>query len=574
MRNILMKKLLTISKSHKKLALSLVIVVLSAYLLSSFFYRIDLTSEKRYTLSDFSKKSLHNLKDVVHVKVYLDGDLNIPFRKMQQRLKETLDEFSVFAGDNLEYEFINPFDGEDARAKEDMMNELYKKGLKPTNILAKDKEGGTSEKLVFPGALINFRGTEIPVNLLKNNPGVAADVNINNSIESFEFEFMRVISSLDADTTEKIAFLEGHGEYNEYQVGDITRELGWYFQVDRGRIGGKPGVLDQYKAVIIAGPTTAFNEQDKFVLDQYIMKGGKVLWFIDMVNATLDSISDGGPTVALIRTLNIEDLLFRYGVRINPVLVQDVQCNMIPVNVALAGNTPDFRPAPWLYSPLLTAPYPHPVTRNLNMIKTEFTGTLDTLAARKNIRKTVLLRSSEFSKQVAAPVMISLEEVRLTPRQQEFTDRFLPIAVLLEGCFESAFRNRNVSLLFPDTVVAVMETGRPSIMLVVADADVIRNDVSPTPQGILISPLGLDRFTRQTFGNKEFVVNTIQYMTGHEGLINLRSRELTLRLLDKTKITENRSKWVLVNMLCPPLLVVVAGILYGWIRKRKFSGTG
>jgi len=256
---------------------------------------------------------------------------------------------------------------------------------------------------------------------------------------------MRVISSLAADTTEKIAFLEGHGEYNEYQVGDITRELGWYFQVDRGRIGDKPGVLDQYKAVIIAGPTVAFNEKDKFVLDQYIMQGGKVLWFIDMVNASLDSISDGGPMLALIRTLNIEDLLFRYGVRINPILVQDVQCNMIPVNVALAGNTPDFKPAPWLYSPLLAAPYPHPVTRNLNMIKTEFTGTLDTLAARKNIRKTVLLRSSDFSKQVAAPVMISLEEVRRTPKQQEFTDRFLPIAVLLEGSFESAFRNRSVA---------------------------------------------------------------------------------------------------------------------------------
>lgn len=569
-----MKKRLTISNPHIKLALSLISVVFSAYLLSSFFYRIDLTSEKRYTLSDFSKKSLHNLKDIVYVKVYLDGDLNIPFRKMQQRVKETLDEFRVYAGDNLEYEFINPFAGEDANVKEDMMNELYEKGLRPTNILAKDKEGGTSEKLVFPGALISFRGTEIPVNLLKNNPRVAADVNINNSIQSFEFEFMRVISSLAADATEKIAFLEGHGEFNEYQVGDITQELGWYFQVDRGRIADKPGVLDQYKAVIIAGPTVAFNEKDKFVLDQYIMQGGKVLWFIDMVNASLDSISDGGPMLALIRTLNIEDLLFRYGVRINPILVQDVQCNMIPVNVALAGNTPDFRPAPWLYSPLLTAPYPHPVTRNLNMIKTEFTGTLDTLAARKDIRKTVLLRSSDFSKQVTAPVIISLEEVRLTPKQQEFTDRFLPIAVMLEGSFESAFRNRSVTSLFPDTIVSVRENSRPTSMLVVADADVIRNDVSHTPQGILISPLGLDRFTKQTFGNKELVVNTIQYMTGHEGLINLRSRELTLRLLNKSKITENRSKWLLINMLFPPLVVIIAGILYSWIRKRKFSRAG
>ncbi len=566
-----MKNRLKISNPFARLAVSLVIVVLTAFLLSAFFYRIDLTTEKRYTLSDFSKKSLRSLKDVVYVKVYLDGDLNIPFRKMRQRLKETLDEFRVYAGDNLQYEFINPFSGDDARAKEARMNELYEKGLKPTNILEKDKEAGSTEKLVFPGALINFRGTEIPVNLLKNNPGTGAEENINNSMQAFEFEFMRIISSIAADTTEKIAFIEGHGEFNEYQVGDITRELGWYFQVDRGRIDGKPGILDQYKAVIIAGPSAPFNEKDKFILDQYIMQGGKVLWFVDLVNASLDSISEGGPMVALIRMLNIEDLLFRYGVRINPVLVQDVQCNMIPVNVALAGNSPDFRPAPWLYSPLLTAPYAHPVTRNLNMIKTEFTGYIDTLAARKGIRKTVLLRSSDFSRQVAAPVVIDLEEVRITPKQEHFTDRFLPIAVLLEGSFESAFRNRMISALFPDTILQLKENGAPACMLVVADADVIRNDIRLTPQGVLISPLGYDRFTQQTFGNKELVVNTIQYMTGHAGLISLRSRELTLRLLDKSKIKETRRKWVLINTICPPLIVIIAGILYSWIRKRKFA---
>jgi len=566
-----MKNHLKISNPFVKLAVSLAIVILSAYLLSTFFYRIDLTSEKRYTLSDFSKKSLRNLKDVVYVKVYLDGDLNIPFRKMQQRLRETLDEFKVYAGDKLEYEFINPFAGDNAKVKEDMMNELHEKGLKPTNILAKDKEGGSTEKIVFPGTLINFKGVDVPVNLLKNNPGASAEENINNSIQAFEFELIRVISSLSADTIEKIAFIEGHGEFNEYQVGDITRELGWYFQVDRGKIAGKPGILNQYKAVIIAGPSLSFNEKDKFVLDQYIMQGGKVLWFIDMVNASLDSISAGGSMVCLIRMLNIEDLLFRYGVRINPLLVQDVQCNMIPVNVALAGNNPDFRPAPWLYSPLLTSPYTHPITRNLNMIGTDFISSIDTLAARKGIRKTVLLRSSDFSRQVVAPVMISLEEVRLTPQQKEFTSRFLPIAVLLEGNFESAFRNRMISGLFPDTVLQVKETGLPSSMLVVADADIIRNDVRPTPKGVLISPLGFDRFTQRTFGNKEFIVNAIQYMTGHAGLISLRSRELTLRLLDKAKIKEGR-RWVLINTICPPLIVIIAGILYTWIRKRKFTG--
>jgi ABC-2 type transport system permease protein len=539
----MMKNHPKIANTTIKLAVSLVIVVISAWLLSIFFHRFDLTSEKRYTLSGFSKTSLRNLKDVVHVKVYLDGDLNIPFRKMQQRLKETLEEFQVYAGDKLEYEIINPFDKKDAKAIDDKVNELVEKGLKPTNILAKDKEGGTTEKLVFPGALIKYKKVEIPVNLLKNNPRVSAEENINNSMQAFEFEFMRVISSLASDTTEKIAFIEGHGEFN-----------------------------DRYKAVIIAGPTLAFNEQDKFVLDQYVMQGGKVLWFIDMVNASLDSISKGGSTVALIRMLNIEDLLFRYGVRINPVLVQDVQCNTVPVNFALAGSPADFRPAPWLYSPLLTAPYSNPVTRNLTMIKSEFTGSIDTIEARKGIKKTVLLRTSEFSRQIAAPVVISLEEVGLTPKQEMFTSRFLPVAVLLEGKFESAFRNRMISKLFPDTTIRVRETGLPSSILVVADADVIRNDIRPTPKGILISPLGFDRFTNQTFGNKDFIVNAIQYMTGHAGLVNLRSRELTLRLLDKSKIKKDRRKWVLINTILPPLLVILAGLFYSWFRKRKYAG--
>ncbi|HJZ40105.1 MAG TPA: gliding motility-associated ABC transporter substrate-binding protein GldG [Bacteroidales bacterium] len=552
---------------------SIAVILMLTFILSSFFHRFDLTSEKRYTLSGFSKSSLRNLKDIVYIKVYLDGDLNIQFRKMQLRIIETLDEFRVYAGDNLEYELINPFDNKDAAVVEDVVNELYDKGLKPTNILAKDVEGGSTEKLIFPGAIINYRGVEVPVNLLKNNPGAGAEENINNSLQAFEFEFMRVISSLSVDSTEKIAFIEGHGELDEYQVGDLTRELGWYYQVDRGKIDGRPGILDQYITLVIAKPVTAFNERDKFVLDQYIMQGGKILWFLDLVNANLDSISEGGPMVALIHELNVQDLLFRYGVRVNPILIQDVQCNVIPVNVALAGNPADFRPAPWIYSPLLTAPGKHPITRNLNMIRTEFAGSIDTLEARKGIKKTVLLASSEYSRSVTAPVIISLDEVRYTPSQDQFTSKHLPVAVLLEGSFESAFRNRMISQLFPDTAFGLTESGSPAALLVVADGDIIRNDVRPTPQGVLISPLGLDRFTQQTFGNKEFIVNAIHYLTGHGDLINLRSRELTLRLLDKARIKEDRTKWVLTNTIGPPLLIILAGILFAWLRKKKYAGT-
>jgi ABC-2 type transport system permease protein len=555
-----------------KLLFSIVFILIFAYLLSSYYYRFDLTSEKRYTLSDFSKTSLRKLSDIVYVKVYLDGDLNIPFRKMKQSIMEILDEFKVYAGDNLEYDFVNPFDNEDSRVNNKVVRELYEKGLKPTNILAKDKEGGSTEKMVFPGALIKYRDIEVPVNLLKNNPGLGPEENINNSLQALEFEFIRVISSLSSDTTEKLAFIEGHGELNEYQVRDITNELGWYFQVDRGKINGKPGILDQYKAVIIAKPSGNFSEQDKFVLDQYLMRGGKVMWFIDMVDASLDSISEGESMIALINQHNLDDMLFRYGVRINPVLVQDIQCNMIPVNVAFAGVPADFRLAPWLYSPLLSSPNTHPITKNLNMIKTEFAGNIDTIMARKGIKKTVLLRSSEISRQVNAPAIISLDDVRIPLRQEQFTNKYQSIAVLLEGQFETAFKNRGISELFPDTAVKVMESSCQTGILVVADGDIIRNDTRLTPQGILISPLGFDRYTQQTYGNKDFILNVTHYLTGHAELIDLRSRELTLRLLDKSKITKERLKWVLINTLGPPLLVILVGIVFTWFRKKRYSG--
>jgi ABC-2 type transport system permease protein len=560
-----------LTNSYFRLGLSIVVVIAAAWFCSIYYHRFDLTSEKRYTLSPFTKETLQHLNQEVRISIYLDGELNIPFHKMKQRLKETMEDFQVYAGKKLQYEFINPFAGDDKKKRDKFLNTLIDKGLRPTNILDKDKEGGSVEKLVIPGALIHYRENEIPVNLLKNNPGTSAEENINNSMETFEFEFMRIISSLVADTTEKIAFVEGHGEYNEYEVADITNELGWNFQVDRGGINGKPGILDQYKAVIIAGPTKAFSEQDKFVLDQYLMKGGKVLWFVDMISASLDSISSGSASMAMIRSLNIEDLLFRYGVRVNPVLLQDVQCSMIPVNVALAGNSPEFKAAPWLYFPLLAAPYNNVITRNLNMIKTEFTGSIDTLASRVEINKTVLLKTSQYSRQVTVPAVISLDEIRITPRQQDFSSAFMPVVVLLQGNFESAFRNRMISGLFPDTVVKLTEKGIASSVLVAADANIIRNEISPGPKGIRYMPLGFDRYTSQTYGNKEFIVNAIQYMTGHKGLIYLRSKKLTIRLLDKSRIKKERLKWVMINTIVPPLLVIFVGLLYVWFRKRKFT---
>lgn len=556
-------------KNIIQLILSILIIILIVFISSFIIVRIDLTAEKRYTISPVTKSILKNLDDIVFVRVYLDGDLNIPFKRMQRNIRETLNEFRIYARNNLEYEFINPMAEKDEKIRNDVFKELYEKGLKPTNILSTDKEGGTSEKIIFPGAIIVYRGIELPVNLLKNNPGLDAEENINNSIQSLEYELINKIRSLTSKVTEKIAFLEGHGELDEFMTGDITKELASYFQVDRGRINGTPGILDGYKAVIIAKPTKPFSEADKFVIDQYIMHGGKTLWFIDEVAVSMDSLVDGS-TIALINNLNIEDLLFRYGVRINPDLIRDVQCNIIPVNRALAGNPASFVPAPWYYYPLLTAPETHPVTRSLNLIKTEFVSSIDTIGARQNLKKTVLLKSSPYSMTVSIPRIISLEEITEQPDRNQFTRSDIPVAVLLEGIFESAFQNRNIQG-YAGGNDAFRKSSGPNKMLVVSDGDIIRNEIRHASGGTMILPLGLDRYSQQYFGNKDFIVNAVNYLTDQEGLIQLRTKEFKLRLLDSAKIREERFKWQIINAVLPVLMVIIGGFIYNYFRKRRYT---
>ena len=558
------------TRQHLKLDIQLVTVLLLAFVLSFYFFRIDLTAEKRYTLSPYTKKVLRSLDDTVYVRVYLDGELNIPFRKMQQSLRETLDEFRVYGEDNIQYSFVNPFKSTDDQVRKDIFNRLYEKGLKPTNILANDKEGGSSEKIIFPGALISYKGVEIPVNLLKNDPRLSAEENINNSIQGIEFELMKVISSRARNVSGKVAFIEGHGELDEYQTEDLSKELSFYYDVFRGKISGQPGELDDYTAVIVAKPRTRFSEPEKYVLDQYIMKGGKVMWFIDRVDISMDSLA-AGSALAMINDLNLDDMLFRYGVRINPVLLQDLQCNIIPVNVALAGNDPAFRPAPWTYFPLLTAPLDNPVTRNLNMIRTEFVNTIDTIGARKGTKKTVLLRSSASSRLVEAPVILSLDEIRADPTRLDFGKSWQPVAVMLDGTFESVFQNRMIRDIVPLSEKSYTAQSVPTGMLIAADGDMIRNDVRITPNEIISLPLGFDRYTQQTFGNKDFVMNALHFLAGNEELIRLRSRDITLRLLDKAKCKEDRIFWVILNTVLPVISIILAGILYTLFRKRKYA---
>ena len=548
------------------------IIVFLVVLSSMIHVRIDLTEDNRYTLSETTHDVLNDLEGIAYIKVYLEGEMPVAFTRMQDAIVELLDEYKILSDGNVQYELINPHAEEDKEIRQELFAYLYDTGLQPVNVQATDEEGGSSQKLIFPGAIVNYNGIELGLNLLKNNPGLAPEVNLNHSIQSLEYEFTNSIRNLSSDTLEKIAFIEGHGELNQYEVGDITKELANYYQVDRGAINGIPGVLDDYQAVIIAKPKEMFTEADKFVLDQYVMSGGRVAWFVDPVSINMDSLRMGR-TIALLRDLNMDDQLFHYGVRINPVLVKDIQAGVIPVNTAVSGAPAKFTRAPWNYYPLLGPNPLHPVTTNLNLVSGKFASSIDTVGGNPNVSKEVLLSTSRFTQVLSMPAIISLEEVSKQPNKEDYNQPFQTVALMLEGNFHSVFKNRPIEQFLSNSALQFTEESADTRLLVVADGDIIKNDVSYRQGSPVISTLGFDKYTRQTFGNKEFIMNAIHYLSGKKELIELRAKDYKLRLLDKSKIKSKSAKvkWQLFNVLAPIFLIMIIGFVINFRKKFVYG---
>ena len=552
-----------------ELLVTLGVIILLNFIGSTLYYRFDLTAEKRYTLSPATKEILKDLDDIAYIKVYLDGELPSGFIRMKTAIIELLDEFRWYSHENIQYDLIDPLEDPDPGIRRNITAQLYKSGLQPTNIQVKQKDGSTMQKIIFPGAIISYAGVDVAVNLLKNNPGFDAEVNINNSIQALEYEFISMIRNLSGEKIEKVAFIEGHGELDELQTGDITKGLANFYQVDRGTIGGIYGCLDNYKAVIIAKPQLRFNESDKFVLDQYIMNGGKVLWLLDVVKVSMDSLLDG-TTFAFYSPLNLEDQLFRYGIRLNPDLIKDIQCHVIPVNKGLLGGTPQWRLSPWYYFPIITPVSNHPITKSLNMIKLEFASSIDTVGESDHIRKSVLLATSPYTKRIQLPEQISLRESDMAPSEAEYNQSNLPAGILLEGIFESVFKNRGVPEGVSETPSEIRTSSEQTSMIVISDGDIIRNVVISSPDGPVIEPLGYDRYTSQVFGNADFILNAINYMTDASGLISLRGREFKLRLLDKQMVREEKLKWQVINLVSPIILIILIGLFINIYRRKVY----
>jgi ABC-2 type transport system permease protein len=555
-------------KTNFFLLLSGVIVI--NILISNIIIRADLTQEKRFTLAGITKDFLSEMEAPVFAHVYLEGDLNAGFERLSRSVKEKLDEFGIYAGNNLDYQFVDPTkDNDDAKGALERMEDH---DLSPVPVYEAKEDGSRKRTLVYPYLVFQKDSFEIAVNLLENMPGLSGAENLNASIEELEYKFTDAMRRLTVNDQRKIAFLEGHGELGEIDVIDITKELSKYYQVDRGNPGVNPEMLQPYEAVIIARPTQEFTEPEKFAIDQYIMQGGRVLWLIDAINASMDSLRHTSQTVGLPLDLNLNDQLFRYGFRINADLVQDVQAGLIPVNVAPPGQSSRFVPMPWIFNPILNTNSMHPVTRNVKPVRAEFASSVDTVGENLETTSAPLLQTSRHSRIMQSPVYISLAHVQEEPIRENFPQSFIPIAYVSEGRFPSVFAHRPVPPESNYPTHKRRDISKPTKMIVVADGDIIKNEVrrreTSNPR---IVPLGFDEVTNQTYGNKQFILNAVNYLTDDEGWMDLRTRNYQLRLLDRDKVANESNFWKWLNMGLPLLLVIIAGVIAPIIRKWRYG---
>lgn len=557
-------------RKRKDIAMVLVVIVillLLNFVASFLFKRFDLTKEKRYTLSESTKKLLKNLDDVVYIKVYLQGDFNPNFTRLKNETKEILDEFRAYSNDNLQYELINPLENPSKEETDKIEKQLYDKGIMPEQIVDRSTQK-ISETFVWPGAIISYKGKESVWQIYKRQLGFEIEQSINNSVQELEYGLTNAIRKTTLFKKPEVLFIEGHDELDTIRGADFMRSLTEYYNVSRVNINHKLYALKGADAIVIAQPDSMFDEKDKFIIDQFIMHGGKALWLIDPVYINRDTLTTRGYSLGFKNELNLDDILFKYGVRLNTVLVQDLQSAQVPVNVGFKKGQPDFKPFPWNYYPLILPSANHPIVKNLDLIRTEYIGTLDTVFA-KDISKTILLQTSKYTKTLPTPARIIVAQVKLKPQESQFKNSFQNIACLLEGQFESNYKNRITRAILEDSIFDFKSKSPPTKMIVVADGDIAKNEYDRKTG--MIYPTGYDTYTRQQFGNKTFLLNCMNYLLDDEGLLQLRSREVKLRLLDKKKTSTQVTKWKLTNVGLPLLIIICFGLIQYYIRKKKYS---
>jgi ABC-2 type transport system permease protein len=560
---------LKLRKTKIRLTVFVVSLLAVFFVSTNFLFRADLTADKRFSLSVVSKEIAAEINDVIDIEFFLVGELEPGLQKLQREVFEKIAVLNVYSPKPIRIRMVDPYGFSNAQKRNDFQTELIETGIKPISFNRKTDQG-VSTRFIFPGAIISSGGKEIAVNFLKNNPDFSYEVNFNHSVESVEFELVNAFQNLMRAKKSTVAFLEGHSEFNQYEVLDLANSLSADFGVKRITTGMMETGQTEIDILIVAGPKNPFSEKDKFIIDQFVMNGGRVVWLVDPVQVSLDSLSSGYQTFSFPLDLNLDDLLFKYGVRLNYELLQDVDCAQILVNTAPAGSQEQWTLHPWYYSPLLTPADNHPLSRNLNRVYTEFVSSVDTVSGSKNLRKSVILSTSPYARRIKAPSSVSLENIKNPPARELFTQSFISVGVVVEGEFTSVFENRMIEN-FGIAADDFRNKSKPTKMVVIGDAGLIANKVNYAQQPPKIQELGYDRVSKQTFGNKEFLLNTIYYLNDETGIMQLRSRTVQMRLLDKVKLREEKSFWQWLNLVVPLVVVLLFGTAYNVIRRYRYN---
>lgn len=551
------------SRPIQSLLLLLAGLVVVNFLASEFFVRLDLTKDKRYSLSEASKEIVKDIEQPVIFDVFLEGSFPSEFRRLRNETRQMLEEFSAY-NRNIKFNFIDPLaEGDNANA---IAEEFYKMGMTPARLNIQEN-GKTSESIIFPWALANYGDKTVKIPLLKNQIGATNEERVNTSVQQLEYALANALSKLIYPREKKIAVMRGNGELPDARIADFIKTIQEYyfmapFTLDSVAANAQKTLADlkDYDLIIHPKPTQAFSEKEKYVLDQYFMNGGKMLWLAEVTNMENDSLfNERGTAIALPRSLNLEDYFFSYGLRINPEIVNDLYSAPI-ILASGSGNNTRFNPYPWFFSPLTSSPNDHPIINNIEAVKFEYANPIDTLA--NNIKKTILLSSSPRTKLLGVPAEINLNMVGKKPDLSTYNAGEQPLAVLLEGRFKSVYKNRIKPFELENPEDESIETK----MLVISDGDVIKNDL----QGGQPLQLGFQRYTGNTYGNKEFLLNAVNYLLDDNGLINLRSRDINLAFLDKEKVAEQRLKWQILNLGGPLLVLLIFGIIFSYYRRHKY----
>ena len=543
------------------------------------FGRLDLTAEKRYTLSKSTKALLKEVDEPILYRVYLEGEFPADFKRLQNETKEMLNQFRAY-NKNVEYEFVDPNDFDDPQERQVFYQKLAQKGIQPTQIQVGNASSQTTQVLI-PAADVIYKGSEISVQLLQNQKYVDEAQLLNNSIQNLEYALSTPIRALSRGKKPIVAFMRGHGELELGNLSDFIGSLYQYYSLDTVRMNENINSLtmrvkseedssyhfaNRYDLIIIAKPTRLFSERDLYILDQYVMYGGKLLWLVDALDADLDSLAHASQAVATRLPLNLDEMFFTYGVRVNADLVMDIRCRPIPMAVGMVGDKPQLQFQPWYYFPEIVPRSPHPIVRNLDLIKTDFPSSMDVID--NGIDKTVLLATSDYTRIKNAPAVYDLNEAKVEPDRRLFNHRNLPLAVLLEGNFRSAFRNRLTPEFMEMPAMGFREESDANSMIVISDGDMVKNRFNYSDGTGY--PMGYDNYTQTFYANKEFLLNCVDYLVGERGFIASRSRDIKLRKLDVMKVKEQRTAYQLLNLLLPSGIILLAGAVIIIIRRRKY----